>query len=140
VIQQCGRTLRSHQSSSPVYELYTVDVAGEIRFGYGVAEKMKALGALTDGDRKYSINGLDSFYMNSIYTTDAVTYTLESIGKITPPKVLYPGRQMNQLFKEAYVQLVPVGLLKTGTVKPQLGSIKKLEPFLNRYTLTRSIN
>ena len=50
-VQQCGRTHRSDAVSAPSYLLLSTDVPAECRFVRGLVHRLRAMGALTRGDR-----------------------------------------------------------------------------------------
>ena len=50
-VQQCGRTHRSNQESAPHYEILVTDLPGESRFMSVMLKRLRALGALTNGNR-----------------------------------------------------------------------------------------
>jgi hypothetical protein len=52
LVQQCGRTHRSGQVVPPEYVVLASDVHGEMRFCSAMAARLRALGALTRGDRR----------------------------------------------------------------------------------------
>ena len=52
-IQQMGRTHRSNQILPPKYVCPVTPIAGENRFGWGLAKKLEKLGALTQCDRRF---------------------------------------------------------------------------------------
>jgi hypothetical protein len=63
-MQQFGRTHRSNQSSTPLYEIVVSSLGGESRFIGSITSRLQSLGALTKGDRGAAVgdvNGAGEF-------------------------------------------------------------------------------
>lgn len=55
-LQQLGRSHRSNESSAPFYKIIFTKIAGEKRLVSTMANRLKVLGAITNGDRRASPN------------------------------------------------------------------------------------
>lgn len=55
LIQQFGRTNRANSRCSPYYTILMTNVPSELRFFNGLTSKMMKLGALTKGDKSFSL-------------------------------------------------------------------------------------
>ena len=58
-MQQFGRTHRSNQSSTPLYEIVVSSLGGESRFIGSITSRLQSLGALTKGDRGAAVGDVD---------------------------------------------------------------------------------
>ena len=57
-MQQFGRTHRSNQSSTPLYEIVVSSLGGESRFIGSITSRLQSLGALTKGDRGAAVGNV----------------------------------------------------------------------------------
>jgi hypothetical protein len=80
-VQGLGRSHRSNQAIAPEYVLVTTDLKGHKRFISSIARKLSQLGALTEGERSASSQGLFSERDNleSEYASDAVQQLIHSV-------------------------------------------------------------
>lgn len=96
-IQGLGRSHRSNQAVAPEYVLVTTNLKGHMRFISSIARRLAQLGALTEGERKASSQGLFSERDNleSVYATDAVEQLVDDVhrGKT-------PGMTMTEFAQE----------------------------------------
>ena len=90
-IQQCGRTHRSNQVCGPKYVLMMTACGGERRFASAVAKRLRALGALTKGDRRAAdASSLSDFDVDTEYGVQAANRIIETVlnpqaSKMHPP-------------------------------------------------------
>ena len=96
-VQGLGRSHRSNQAVAPEYVLVTTDLKGHKRFISSIARKLSQLGALTEGERGASSQGLFSERDNleSEYAADAVEQLIHRVhrGQI-------PGMDITMLSRE----------------------------------------
>jgi hypothetical protein len=82
-IQQLGRTHRSNQSSAPEYRLLISSYGGERRFASAVARRLESFGALTQGDRRATVESsnlnISHFNYETKYGEMALYQLLQSI-------------------------------------------------------------
>lgn len=82
-IQQLGRTHRSNQSSAPEYRLLISSYGGERRFASAVARRLESFGALTQGDRRATMESsnlnISHFNFETKYGEMALYQLLQSI-------------------------------------------------------------
>lgn len=57
-IQQLGRSHRSNQSIAPIYKLLITNIGGEKRFVMSVVNRLRIMGAITQGDR-FAVNSFN---------------------------------------------------------------------------------
>lgn len=123
-VQGLGRSHRSNQAVAPEYVLVTTDLKGHKRFISSIARKLSQLGALTEGERSASSQGLFSERDNleSEYAADAVEQLIHRVhrGQI-------PGIDMDTLVRE-------LGLPKLVDEHGQLNAtqVPTVPRFLNR--------
>ena len=79
-VQQLGRSLRSNQSSAPVYKLLVSQLAGEQRFASAAAQRIRSLGAILKADRNAMGEiGLNEFDINTKHGLIALKQTMSDI-------------------------------------------------------------
>jgi strawberry notch-like protein len=111
-VQQFGRTHRSNQANSPEYTMLVSNVAGEMRFVSAVARRMKSLGAITQGDRSSTMEGISSMALNDHYASKALAELLDAVTlKQDKPVVLPKVQPVNKFFAEVSFAFVGVDFL-----------------------------
>lgn len=95
MIQQLGRTHRSHQESAPIYKLLLTNLGGEKRYASAVAKRLMSLGALTKGDRRAATGAdMSSFDLENKYGRSALKTML---GAASSGSYLAPGVDIEKL-------------------------------------------
>jgi hypothetical protein len=83
-IQQLGRTHRSNQVVPPQYRLLITPYGGERRFVCAVTKRLESLGALTQGDRRASMDAFADFPLDSKEGKSALKELSKSILALIP--------------------------------------------------------
>lgn len=119
-VQQFGRIHRSNQVKLPSFTLVVTDLAGERRFVSAISKRLKALGALSRGDRRTAMGEgvgtsvLGQFDVMTEYGRMAAWTVMNCVlnnGKIpVTPDFIHPGYTWNQFVREASDQIEAVGL------------------------------
>ncbi len=96
-VQGLGRSHRSNQAIAPEYVLVTTDLKGHRRFISSIARRLSQLGALTEGERAASSQGLftERDNLESQYASDAVIQLIHGVHR-----GVVPGISMDILVRE----------------------------------------
>lgn len=80
-MQGMGRTHRSNQVAAPVYVMVTTDLKGQKRFISSIARRLAQLGALTEGQRDASSQGIftEGDNLESVHAQEALRVLISDI-------------------------------------------------------------
>jgi hypothetical protein len=96
-IQQLGRSHRSNQSSAPEYRLLISSYGGERRFASAVARRLESFGALTQGDRRATVESSNLNISHFNYETKYGEMALYQLLQSIRPLSLLPNYPMIDL-------------------------------------------